>query len=122
MVLHLPNASSRPPPSSDSAEGVISTVFPLSRIGHHFVPCFRDLQWLFRPPPFISWADLRAETVTIENPSAWKAASLDGYTLNDRHQRHTYKFPPGCVVRARSKLIREWACRRTRSAQVLASS
>jgi len=68
-----------------------------------------NLQWLFRPPPFISWADLKAETVTIENPSAWRAASLDGYTLSDRLQRHTYKFPPGCAVRARSKLIREWA-------------
>lgn len=45
--------------------------------------------------------------MTIENPSAWRSASLDGYTLSDRHQRHTYRFPPGSVVRARRSLIRE---------------
>eukprot|EP00903_Cladosiphon_okamuranus_P006717 g6555.t1 len=61
--------------------------------------------WLFRPPPFISWVDLEAETVTIENPSAWRGAWLDGYTLTDRHHRHTYHFPSGSVVRARRSLI-----------------
>ncbi|CAM9952253.1 unnamed protein product [Pylaiella littoralis] len=60
--------------------------------------------WLFRPPPYISWADLSAEMVTIQNPSAWSGASLDGYTLSDRLQKHTFHFPAGCVVRARRSL------------------
>ena len=34
-------------------------------------------------------------------------SSLSGHTLSDRQKKHTYSFPPDCVVSARGSITRE---------------
>lgn len=79
----------------------------ISRAPYLLAIIFLHVQWLFRPPPYIAHADLESETITIRNPSVWRGANLDGYTLTDRMQRHTYQFPDGFVLRARTSLTCE---------------
>lgn len=51
--------------------------------------------WLFRPPPYVSRADLKSETITLCNPAVWGSANLSGYNLSDRARHHMYSFPQG---------------------------